>query len=270
MSIVFQKRPPICTDKTDETPMQAPSSTKIQRNAPAEALTKPTKPRNQGEPMADPNQWGAFEREVMEVAGTIRQAQAMKYADATPADVARDLDAIDKALTTALQVLGGLDLEHEQGQDLEARPYNWPVASALASNRWHLRLIAGVEDNLAETEVHRYPSHVIEALRKMRNAARKAAAAERPGRGNSASRRESSKRAALVGMNFAARYLAEFRRLPPISQSGPAVDLLGRTLIAAGLDGEQAPAVMRRAVKGLKGRGQVEDLVIQIPKHKPI
>ncbi|WP_310460686.1 hypothetical protein [Sphaerotilus sp.] len=53
MSDAFQKRLPNSTDKTDETPMQAPSSTEIQRNAPAEALTKPTKPRNQGEPMSE-------------------------------------------------------------------------------------------------------------------------------------------------------------------------------------------------------------------------
>jgi len=51
MSIVFQKHPPTCADETDETPMQAHSSPEIQRNTPAEALTKPTKPRNQGEPL---------------------------------------------------------------------------------------------------------------------------------------------------------------------------------------------------------------------------
>ena len=50
--------------------------------------------------MTSSDQWNAFERRVMEMAQTIRQAQAVKYADATPTDVARDLVAIDKALTT--------------------------------------------------------------------------------------------------------------------------------------------------------------------------
>lgn len=55
MACDFQKRPPIRTDKTDETPVQAHSSPEIQRNTPAEALTKLTKPRNQGEPMKYPH-----------------------------------------------------------------------------------------------------------------------------------------------------------------------------------------------------------------------
>lgn len=41
----FVLNPSRRTDETDETPVQAHSSPEIQRNTPAEALTKPTKPQ---------------------------------------------------------------------------------------------------------------------------------------------------------------------------------------------------------------------------------
>ncbi len=180
------------------------------------------------------DKWDAFERDVMETAGTIQRAQAVKYADATPADVARNLDAMDKALTTALQVLGGLDLEHEQGQDLEARPYNWPTAQAL-------------QQQDAD------PAQAIRAIRALRDAARKAAAVERPGRGNSADRRELSKRAASVGKNLVCLHRQTFGGWPPVSKTGRVVNLLGEALTAAGLSEFDPADVLRRAVETMRG-----------------
>lgn len=184
--------------------------------------------------MTSSDQWNAFERRVMEMAQTIRQAQAVKYADATPTDVARDLVAIDKALTTALQVLAGLALEHQPGQDLEIHPFNWPTVQAL-------------QQQDAD------PVQAIRSIRALRDAARKAAAVERPGRGNSADRREPSKRAASVGKNLVRFHRETFGELPPISKTGRVVDLLGEALTAAGLSEFDPADVLRRAVETMRG-----------------
>lgn len=211
--------------------------------------------RNQGDLMTTTDQWDAFEREVMEMAGAIRQAQTVKYADALPADVARDLDVIDKALTTALQVLGRLDMEHESSQDLISRPYNHPVVMALWHGQAVDRSIHGKPIDFARPGSDRYPTDVIDAMRGMRDAARRAADMTRPKRGNSSDRQESSRRASWVGRNFVRLHWQTFGEWPPISKTGRVVDLLGKALETAGAPDSEPDGVLRRAVNAMRAAG---------------
>lgn len=178
-----------------------------------------------------------------------RREQAVKYSGKTPADVARELELIDRTITAALQVLAGLDLEHEPNQDLETRPFNHPVVIALHHGReWPHRTPVDPSE-VGKTIM--YPDGAIKVMQELRNAARRAAELTRPKRGNSADRTDSSRRAMWVGKNFVWLYRQHIGNgeMPPVSQTGRAVDLLGRMLCAAGLPDREPAPVLRRAVR---------------------
>lgn len=195
----------------------------------------------------DADVWSEFERHVMDVARNLRELQSAEYADATPADVARDLDLIDKALSTALQTLAGLNLKHEEGQDIMTRPYNHPVVGAL----WHGRDFPPRTsiDPSAQGETIMYPNGAIEVMEELRDAARRAASIFRPKRGNSVERLEPTRRASWVGKNFVRLYRQYIGGWPPKSKTGPAVELLGRALVEAGVPDHDPADVLRRAIK---------------------
>ncbi|KFX81220.1 hypothetical protein KR99_24805 [Ralstonia solanacearum] len=77
-------------------------------------------------------QWGDFENLMLEFARIEAEIKKFDQYDYTPPkQIVTDLDAIDKALTCALQILKPMRLEHRDGQDISKTPFNWPVVNAL-------------------------------------------------------------------------------------------------------------------------------------------
>jgi hypothetical protein len=194
--------------------------------------------------MAD--SWSDFEQAILEMADAIRRAQSVEYAKSTPTQVYADLVKLDKGMTQALQVLAELDLAHYEGQDLEVAPFNWPAVQAIQSGRFARQ----PDETDAETT---YPSQLIRDLTELRDAARSAQAMFKPGRGNSGQRDEQVMRADWVGKSFVRLHRDRFGRVPPMSETGQAVDLLAKALerveISPDRAAELAPGLMRRSIE---------------------
>jgi hypothetical protein len=187
--------------------------------------------------------WPEFEAGVLASARVIRQGQSVKYADSTPAVVYKELRKIDKGVTKLLQVLQPLNLCHRTNQDLEVEPFNWPLVLSLqAFAPWPpaRSVLANGPD---------YPTALIESLVELRDTARRAMQAEKPGRGNSSRRTERTHRIDAVSKNFVRLYRSQFNKMPPISKSGQVVDLMQRALEEAGVEDADAAEVLRSGVK---------------------
>ena len=187
--------------------------------------------------------WTDFEAEVLESARFICTVQSIDYADSTPAVLFKELSKIDKGVTKLLQVLLPLDLCHRTNQDLEVKPFNWPLVQSLqAFGPWPpaRSALANAPD---------YPTALIESLIELRDLARMAMQVEKPGRGNSSRRSERTHRIDMVSKNFVRLYRGQFNKMPPISKSGRVVDLVRRALEVAGVEGADAAEVLRSGVE---------------------
>jgi hypothetical protein len=190
--------------------------------------------------------WSAFQDEILGIAATFAELKKCEGDHRPPHEVVRDLYAIDKTLTVALQQLMELGLEHHEGQDISAEPFNWPVVQSLGQARSVLRGL----DNKSLSEISAYPTELIVSLRELRDAARKAIELEKPGRGNSAGRNPTSARRADLAKNFVFRYRSRFGQMPPMSKTGDVVELLQKMLNAAGEgDDADAGALLRQAIE---------------------
>jgi len=190
--------------------------------------------------------WSAFQDEILGIAATFAELKKCEGDHRPPHEMVRDLDAIDKALTVALQQLKPLRIEHQEGQDISAQPFNWPVVLSLGQARSAMLALRG---ELA-TEKPAYPTELLSGLRELRDAARKAIELETPRRGNSARRNSTSARRADLAKNFVFRYRSRFGHMPPMSKTGDVVDLLQKMLNAAGEgDDADAGALLRQAIE---------------------
>lgn len=190
--------------------------------------------------------WLAFQDEILDIASVFVEIKKLKYAEVNPSNIVRQLKAIDRALTAALQTLGGLELEHQEGQDISVKPFNWPVVQSLGVGRFVVR----VQTCKPPLEIPAYPTDVIESLRELRDAARKATEIKNPKRGNSAHRNPVSKRRAALAKNFVFKYRSRFGHMPPMSKTGHVVELLQKMLNAAGEgDDADAGALLRQAIE---------------------
>lgn len=193
--------------------------------------------------------WEEFAAQMLNMAGATAMSRKLRYHDTTPAKLHRQLDEIDKALTRALQLLISLNLKHREGQDLETEPFNWPVVQELAAGRVTHELLVR---RVAPPDLHEipaYPTQLLTDLEQLRDVARECARRRKPGRGQSTERLVDSRDAARLGRNFVFRFRATYGEMPPMSSSGPVVDLLQRMLDVAGLDAHDAARLLQTAIE---------------------
>lgn len=198
----------------------------------------------------NPNDWAEFEKHINHIADAYAKSAKDKY-DHTPSHViSSDLKILDRAITTALQRLSVLNLEHVYRQDALVNPYNYPVTRILHIARVTLfsQKYGGLPPNATE-----YPSDVISALRELRDVARMAIEIESPGRGNNPRRNSKSARRMDLASDFVFWYRARFSEMPPMSKTGRVVDLLQSMLNRAG-EGDDADAgeLLRQAIEADK------------------
>lgn len=190
-------------------------------------------------------EWEDFEQEILGVAATFSQLRGDPFDHTPPKIVADDLKALDDALTVALQAIGPLQLEHQEGQNITATPFNWPVVQALSTARGGMNAHRGITGQDPAV----YPTDLIKGLRELRDAARFALELEKPGRGNSARRNPSSARMADLAKNFVFRFRSRFGYMPPMSKSGREVELLRRMFEKAGEASNDAAEQLRQAIE---------------------
>ena len=190
-----------------------------------------------------------FQETIFSIADATKVFGSVKFASMTPKQITASLGRIDKALTSALQVLLPLQLQYREGQDLETEPFNWPIVQELSGSRITLEIMRrrGVPE--ASFEVPTYPTKLINDLIEMRDAARHAADTTKPSRGNSAKRNPRPARIDVMGRNFVFQYRAWFGYMPPITKTGWVVELLAAALDRAGVTGADAADVLRRAIE---------------------
>lgn len=201
--------------------------------------------RRPAQPSTTERQRG-FEEDLQWLAKTLKTLRAVKYADATPSTVASELKRIRKATTVLLQTLVSLDLEHDDGQGLQAKPFNWPTVQALQQGFALSRTQSGRPTDAEPSST--YPTVVIAAIKDLRNAAEAALEVESLGRGNSS--RRTSEQALIddLGKNFVWAHHRHFGSFPSLSKSGPIVDRLQVLLYDFGLSVDAA-GVLRRAIE---------------------
>lgn len=190
-------------------------------------------------------EWEDFEQEILGVAATFSQLRGDPFDHTPPKIVADDLKALDDALTVALQRIGPLQLEHQEGQDITANPFNWPLVQALSTARGVINAHHGITEQAPAV----YPTDLIKGLRELRDAARLARESERPGRGNSARRNPSSARMAELAKNFVFKFRNRFGYMPPMSKSGREVELLRRMFEVAGEASNDVAEQLRQAIE---------------------
>jgi hypothetical protein len=186
---------------------------------------------------------------VYHMADAIKTIESLKYASATPSELHSQLKRVDVALTKALQVLLSLDLRHAERQDLASEPFNWPLVKALQQRKIAteiMRLGGHPEPDFISAA---YPPELIDEMQSLRDVARSEAAFLKPKRGNSASRSARAAALSKLGKNFVFEYRLWFRRMPRISKTGWAVDVLTQVLLRAGFEDADAADVLRRAVE---------------------
>lgn len=193
------------------------------------------------------DQIAQFRAEMLELARLLIVDFSLEGADATPADLCKDLRKLDTSLTRMLQTLQGLRLEHKPGQDIESEPYNWKLAQTLDHWGSMARFEARRKD--AEPLEPAYPTALVRQLEELRNTVRIALKFEKPQKGNAAHRTVQAARREKVGKNFVFRYRCRFREMPPMSKTGWEVELLQEMLRQVGADGVDAADVLRRAIE---------------------
>lgn len=191
----------------------------------------------------------AFERRCLDMAEAIRHCTSGPFDLQTPTQLALDLHRIDKALTVALQILVPLHLRHKVGQDLEVEPFNWPLVTELSGGRMTAEILRGKGPPAHDFVQPSYPTKLIDDMIELRDAARHACKAVAPKRGNSSKRTARTALIDEVARNFVFHYRAHFGNLPPISQTGWAVDLLAAMLKLAGVAEADAAVARRRGVE---------------------
>lgn len=190
-------------------------------------------------------EWEAFEQETLGIAAAFSRLKEDPFDHTPPKTVADGLKALDDALTIALQALGPLQLEHQEGQDITAAPFNWPLVQALGT----ARRVMNAHHGITEQDPATYPTDLIKGLRELRDATRFAHELEKPGRGNSPRRTPSSARMADLAKNFVFKFRTRFGYMPPMSKSGPEVDLLQRMFEAAGEVSNDVAEQLRKAIE---------------------
>ena len=190
-------------------------------------------------------EWEIFSKEMLALATAFHKVQTIPYADKTPTQVHAELERINSALTIALQTLLELDLIHEDGQDLEKKPFNYPLAAALG----HGRAITSNADGTHKQEISAYPTSTIQAIIELRDAARNYAPLIKSKRGNSSQRKTSSMQAAALARNFVFNYRARFSCMPPISKTGRVVELLNQMLIVCGNTHHDAAVLLKSSIQ---------------------
>lgn len=189
--------------------------------------------------------WVAFEQTILEIATTFGELRKDRFDHTPPKNVAVDLKALDRALTVALQVIGPLQLEYQEGQDISAIPFNWPVVLALSAAHGVMNVHSGITEHGPAT----YPTDLIKGLRELRDAARLALDQEKPRRGNSERRNPSSARMADLAKNFVFTFRSRFGYMPAVSKSGREVELLRKMFERAGEVSNDAAEQLRRAIE---------------------
>lgn len=210
--------------------------------------------------------WDEFERQMLTQASVTATSRKVKYHDTTPARLHRQLAAMDKALTKALQVLLSLDLKHRPGQDLETDPFNWPVVQELATGRWIHELSVRKVSSSEYQEVDAYPTQFLTDLEQLRDVARRCAEQCKPRRGQSTERSADSRDAARLARNFVFSFRANYGEMPPMSSSGPVVDLLQKLLDVAGLCRYDAARLLQTAIE----RDKVGRDLVSIGHKRPV
>lgn len=189
--------------------------------------------------------WVAFEKTILEIAATFAELRKDRFDHTPPKSIADDLKSLDRALTVALQAIGPLELEHQEGQDIASTPFNWPVVQALSTARWAMDVGRGITEEVPAA----YPTDLIKGLRELRDAARFALELEKGSRGNSARRNPSSARMADLAKNFVFTFRSRFGYMPPMSKSGREVELLRKMFEKAGEVSNDAAEQLRRAIE---------------------
>ena len=192
-----------------------------------------------------PRKWEDFVQEILGMASVFAELRGDSFDLTPPKKIATDLQKIDKSLTTALQKLLALQLEHREGQNIITQPFNWPVVQALD----YARLISHTSEKHLITEIRHYPSALIKELRELRDLARLALKLEKPNRGNSPGRDQSAARKSRLAKNFVFRFRSRFGFMPPITKTGRVIELLKEMFEAAGETSVQIDYHLRKAIE---------------------
>jgi len=194
-------------------------------------------------------EWEDFEKEILVVAMTFSKLRGDPFDHTPPKTIADDLKALDDALTVALQAIGPLQLEHQEGRDITATSFNWPAVEALRT----ARAVMNAHRGITGQDPAVYPTDLIKGLQELRDAARFAHEREKPGRGNSERRNPSSARMADLAKNFVFRFRSRFGYMPPITKDGREIKLLERMLEVAGQpsinEGKDCGQLLRSAIE---------------------
>ncbi len=182
---------------------------------------------------------------MMECATAFAELQKDDRDLTSPNKKAIELKKLDRALTVALQTISELKLESHGFQTRNRDSYNWPVASTL-------RL--GIEQENLRSRILRktlanYPTDLIVEVRRLRDVARNEAKKIKPKKGNSALRNSSSARKARLAKYFVYNFVGFFGDLPPMSKTGPAIDLLTSMFDVAGENSDGVDNCLRRAIE---------------------
>jgi hypothetical protein len=213
---------------------------------------KDARMRQKPGPQADTEADALFQRDLDELAKFFRTLRESEHPNELPKNLARDLRRIYSATDRALKALELLDLRHAPGQDLEQKPFNWPTVQALGMG-FFVSSVKGRGGADGSEPPENYPSGVIEALERLRDAADCALELEGPKQGNHTRRASRQKWLNMIGKNFVSRYRNRFGVLPPVSSTGPAVDSLQRLLDDVGfLSPVDSATLLRRAVEGAR------------------
>jgi hypothetical protein len=189
----------------------------------------------------------AFERDLDKFAETLAKLRLLEHADSTPKRIAEGLERIRYTAATALQGLRPLNLAHDSGQDLERKPFNWPLVQALSVGFTVARVRQwGGSSELEPPED--YPTRVIKALEELRDAADCAGTLHKPKRGNAVGRTPRQALREQIGKNYVRIYRSRFSRFPPKSASGKTVEWLRKLLVRLGEDGANADRLLGRAI----------------------
>ncbi len=205
-------------------------------------------------PVTTDEKCAEFERQIFEIAEIFAGCKKYEGDFRPPHAIINDLKIVDKALTAALQKLVSLKLKHQEGQDISKFPFNWPVVQSLSHARLANIVLRG--DPIPE-HIPTYPTELIQEIRELRDAARKAIQLEKPKRGNSALRNPTSARQAGLAKNFVFCFRCCFCYMPPISKSGWVVDLLSLMFQKAGEESNDVAVQLRCAIKNDKAGRQL-------------
>jgi hypothetical protein len=224
--------------------------------------------RRKSIPRTDPR-WTRLKRDLQEFAPVALRLHDLPYADRTPSNVADGLEQVRKIADNALRSLRKLNLAHTAEQDIESKPFNWPLVQSLAQGLALRRVRLGMVGD-AEPDAG-YPTEVLEALASLRDAAAEALMLERPQRGNATRRTTQQAQIAGAGTVFVGFYRRIFGAMPPKSDSGPAVDAMYDFLdilqLTPGYGGGQTIPDPARVLRTAVERAQRD--IDAIKKHEP-